>query len=943
MRILIKGGVWKNTEDEILKAAVMKYGLNQWARISSLLVRKSAKQCKARWYEWLDPAIKKTEWTHEEDEKLLHLAKLMPTQWRTIAPIVGRTPTQCLDRYEKLLDMAAGKEAGYDPRDDPRRLRPGEIDPNPESKPARPDPIDMDEDEKEMLSEARARLANTRGKKAKRKARLARAHRGAGPGAGAAEAAARGRLGASPAGAAGAGRDGARPRRARATAAREKQLEEARRLATLQKKRELKAAGIEVRERPRRYGAIDYSSEVAFERKPAPGFYDTTQEVEATKNITQEFRPMTIEELEGRKRRDIEQALMKADAEKAKRRQATDAPAVVARAIAENEAQLERRRGKMMLPAPQITEAELEAIARAGDAMAVDPEAAAGGSAATRALLGDYATPARFATPMRTPARTPAGGGDRVMQEAQNLMRLQTGQTPLLGGDNPELHPSDFSGVTPRAQVQATPNPLAAAVGATPLPGGGGGGATGARSVAGIAATPLLGGAGAGAALGATGGRSVAGIAATPSLLGATPGRGGLPGGATPGATPMRDALGLNDPDAFAAAASKREEAARLALMRNELRAGLSQLPAPKNEYQIVAPELPEEEVPADFFEEDAADRDARRRAAEEARRAAELRRRSQVMQRGLPRPATLDLLPAPRPDGELGGLGLRELAQELLAREVAALIGFEAAKFPLKEKKASKAAAAGVAPIEEFELEELAAAARLLAAEAGAAVAKDILYIPSQQQYARAASATNTDRLAAAQVHSGGGGAAPRSRRRARPPSLVAEFEGVRKEMEKEAKRAAKLEQKVAVVTGGLAARQEKLRAEAEEAWQALASARMELTCFRRLHEQEQRAAPDRIEALQARGARRARGAGGREGTEGQGARRRRQGRGGLSPRRGGCLPTALCLCPPCPPQELVAAQQARERSLQEQYKQLTRERDDALRALQAAAAAAQ
>lgn len=49
--------------------------------------------------------------------------------------------------------------------------------------------------EKEMLSEARARLANTQGKKAKRKAR-------------------------------------------------ERQLEEARRLAVLQKKRELKAAGI---------------------------------------------------------------------------------------------------------------------------------------------------------------------------------------------------------------------------------------------------------------------------------------------------------------------------------------------------------------------------------------------------------------------------------------------------------------------------------------------------------------------------------------------------------------------------------------------------------------------------------------------------------------------------------------------------------------------------
>ena len=58
--------------------------------------------------------------------------------------------------------MAVSKDDRYDAQDDPRRLRPGEIDPNPESKPARPDAVDMDEDEKEMLSEARARMANTR-------------------------------------------------------------------------------------------------------------------------------------------------------------------------------------------------------------------------------------------------------------------------------------------------------------------------------------------------------------------------------------------------------------------------------------------------------------------------------------------------------------------------------------------------------------------------------------------------------------------------------------------------------------------------------------------------------------------------------------------------------------------------------------------------------------
>ncbi|SBS84393.1 DNA binding protein Myb2 [Plasmodium ovale curtisi] len=228
MRIQIKGGIWKNCEDEVLKAAVMKYGLNNWSRVASLLVRKSAKQCKARWYEWLDPSVRKTEWRKEEEEKLLHLAKLFPTQWRTIAPIVGRTAQQCLEHYEYLLDEAEGKV--YEKNRNPRQLRPGEIDPAPETKPAKADPVDMDEDEKEMLAEAKARLANTKGKKAKRKAR-------------------------------------------------EKQLEQARRLALLQKKRELKAAGIISRDfKKKDKNKIDHVKEILFERKPPKGFYDVSDE-----------------------------------------------------------------------------------------------------------------------------------------------------------------------------------------------------------------------------------------------------------------------------------------------------------------------------------------------------------------------------------------------------------------------------------------------------------------------------------------------------------------------------------------------------------------------------------------------------------------------------------------------------------------------------------------
>lgn len=62
----------------------------------------------------------------------------------------------------------------------------------------------------------------------------------------------------------------------------------------------------------------------------------------------------------------------------------------------------------------------------------------------------------------------------------------------------------------------------------------------------------------------------------------------------------------------------------------------------------------------------------------------------------------------------------------------------------------------------------------------------------------------------------------------------LQADFEGVRREMEREAKRAAKLEQKAGILTGGLVARQEKLSREADEAWRTLQSSLVELECFR-------------------------------------------------------------------------------------------------------------
>jgi pre-mRNA-splicing factor CDC5/CEF1 len=417
MRTLVKGGVWKNTEDEILKAAVMKYGKNQWSRISSLLVRKTAKQCKARWYEWLDPSIKKTEWSREEDEKLLHLAKLMPCQWRTIAPIVGRTAAQCFNRYERLLDEAQGKETVVG-EDDPRKLRPGEIDPAPEIKPARPDPVDMDEDEKEMLSEARARLANTQGKKAKRKAR-------------------------------------------------EKQLEEARRLASLQKKRELKAAGIQVHDHSHRKKrkTVDYNAEIPF-HKPAPlGFYDMASESKRTTHVS--LTGQRLDQIEGKRRDEQEEEQRKRDIKRTKEMEKQRASMLVSALKRDQQKQttMTASRPKLNLPTPQISEQELKEIIKLGyegeNRKSAVISSSTGKYDASAALLGNYSTIAP--TPLRTP-RAPSSL-DTVKLEAQNLMALQHIQTPLLGGVNPLLHhnTTSFEGITPRHHVASTPSLLKAA------------------------------------------------------------------------------------------------------------------------------------------------------------------------------------------------------------------------------------------------------------------------------------------------------------------------------------------------------------------------------------------------------------------------------------------------------------------------------------------------
>ncbi|XP_046848614.1 cell division cycle 5-related protein-like [Xenia sp. Carnegie-2017] len=773
-RILIKGGVWRNTEDEILKAAVMKYGLNQWSRIASLLHRKSAKQCKARWYEWLDPSIKKTEWSREEDEKLLHLAKLMPTQWRTIAPLIGRTASQCLERYEYLLDQAQAKE-GEDAGEDPRKLRPGEIDPNPETKPARPDPIDMDEDELEMLSEARARLANTQGKKAKRKAR-------------------------------------------------EKQLEEARRLAALQKRRELRAAGIEIRKHKKRRRGVDYNAEIPFEKKPAPGFYDISDENVAP--IQPEFKKLRQDNLDGKMRDQVEAEERRKDKEKMKKRKESDLPGAVMQINKLNNPDHIKKRSKLVLPKPQVSDAELEEVVKMGFASESARASVEDGSAASDALLSEYSVTPGNLNQLRTP-RTPASQ-DTVLQEAQNILALNQVDTPLKGGVNTPLLESSFEGVTPkRADIQ-TPNMMLGTPFRTPQGEGQG-------------STPRMG----------------------------TPGPPGPKGSVTPGRGSVRDKLSINQEDAL----MDEYESAHMAKQQQEeqklkLKESLAGLPKPSNDFEIVVPESGPEEMEksqSENFVEDAADIDARKKALKEMEDEKERRLWSQAVQREMPRPSDVNTTVL-RPANIDPPLTALQKAEELIKKEMIIMLRNDIVNHPthgqvelLKQKKTRNAVQAVISsnqvalerdPFEAFTEEEMAEAKKTLAKEMDYVKQRighgdlpiesyskvwdecyaQVMFLPSQKRYTRAALASKKDRL----------------------ESLEKRLELNRSQMAQDAKKASRIEKKLKVLLGGYQSRAVGLIKQLSDAHDQVEQAYVEKRTFEELQNQETKAIPKRLNSLQ-------------------------------------------------------------------------------------------
>ena len=165
------------------------------------------------------------------------------------------------------------------------------------------------------MSEARARLANTKGKKAKRKAR-------------------------------------------------ERQLDESKRLSMLQKRRELKAAGVESSlNRPKKRKYIDYAKEIPFQQLVPSGFYDVNDENKASKkiNIDPKVQGLELAKMEGRHQKEEEEKEKQRDKKRLKTLFKANAPLAILNLSEENDPTSLRRRSNLSLPAPQGEREETKA------------------------------------------------------------------------------------------------------------------------------------------------------------------------------------------------------------------------------------------------------------------------------------------------------------------------------------------------------------------------------------------------------------------------------------------------------------------------------------------------------------------------------------------------------------------------------------------------------
>ncbi|KAI6686460.1 hypothetical protein NL676_032373 [Syzygium grande] len=103
---------WSQEEDDILREQIGIHGTENWSIIASKFKDKTTRQCRRRWYTYLNSDFKKGGWSPEEDILLCEAQKIFGNRWTEIAKVVsGRTDNAVKNRFTTLCKKRAKYEA----------------------------------------------------------------------------------------------------------------------------------------------------------------------------------------------------------------------------------------------------------------------------------------------------------------------------------------------------------------------------------------------------------------------------------------------------------------------------------------------------------------------------------------------------------------------------------------------------------------------------------------------------------------------------------------------------------------------------------------------------------------------------------------------------------------------------------------------------------------